>query len=289
MKSTNTERAVAAAISTASALGLAVDDAVVLNDSNRFVIRLMPCDTVARVTPTTHHAGHQVSPEREVEVVRQLMRTDSPVAGLDARVEPRIVEQDGFKIAFWTHCEGIQSPPIPPADYARALERMHAGLRKIEVTTPHAMDRVAAVQQDVASRDVTSDLTDADRRFLANMLRDLRGAIASRQAPEQLLHGEPHSGNVLSTIDGPLLIDFENTCHGPLEYDLGWVPKEVADRYSGADQDLIGECRGLVLAMVTAYRWRHDDQHPSGRKSGFVFLDVLRNGPPWPALDDVTW
>lgn len=289
MESTKTERAVAAAMSTASALGLAVDDAVVLNDSNRFVVRLMPCDTVARVTPTTHHAGHQVSPEREVEVVRQLVRTDSPVAGLDARVEPRVVVQDGFKIAFWTYCEWIQSPPILPAHYARALERMHAGLRRIAVPTPHAMDRVAAVQHGVATRDVTPDLTDADRGFLANMLRDLRESIASREAPEQLLHGEPHSGNVLNTNDGPLLIDFENTCHGPVEYDLGWIPKDVADRYSGADQDLIGECRGLVLAMVTAYRWRDDDQHPSGRKSGFVFLDVLRDGPPWPALDDVTW
>jgi aminoglycoside phosphotransferase (APT) family kinase protein len=289
MESTKTERAVAAAMSTASALGLAVDDAIVLNDSNRFVIRLMPCDTVARVTPTTHHAGHQVSVEREIEVVRQLAQTDSPVAGLDARVEPRIVVQDGFKIAFWTYCESIQSLPIPPVDYAQALERLHAGLRQIEVTTPHAMDRVVAVQQDVASRDVTPDLTDADRDFLANMLRDLRASITSQQVPEQLLHGEPHSGNVLSTNDGPLLIDFENTCHGPVEYDLGWVPKEVGDCYSDADQDLVGECRGLVLAMVAAYRWRHDDQHPSGRESGVAFLNVLRDGPPWPALDDVVW
>ena len=67
-------RAVAAAISTASALGLAVDDAVVLSDSNRLVVRLTPCDVVARVTPITHFA----SAEREVELVRRLARDGQP-------------------------------------------------------------------------------------------------------------------------------------------------------------------------------------------------------------------
>jgi aminoglycoside phosphotransferase (APT) family kinase protein len=289
MESAEARRAVAAAMSTASALDLAVGDAVVLNDSNRLVVRLTPSDTVARVTPMTHHAGHQVSPEREVEVVNRLAQTESPVAALDARVEPRVFVRDGFKITLWAYCEPMPSSPIPPVDYAQALGRLHAGLAQVEVTTPHAMDRVAAVEQDVASRDVTADLAETDRTFLANTLRDLRRSIVNRHAPEQLLHGEPHPGNVLVTKNGPLFIDFENTAHGPVEYDLGWVPKEVGDRYSGADQDLVGECRGLVLAMVAAYRWRRDDQHPSGRESGVAFLKVLRDGPPWPALDDVTW
>src|SRR5687767_469991 len=87
MQAAEARRAVAAAMSTASALGLAVDDAVVLNDSNRLVVRLTPCDVVARVTPMTHHAG---SAEQEVELVRQLAKTDSPVAALDARVEQRV-------------------------------------------------------------------------------------------------------------------------------------------------------------------------------------------------------
>lgn len=51
MESGEARRAVAAAMSTASALGLAADDAVVLNGSNRFVVRLLPCDKVARVSP----------------------------------------------------------------------------------------------------------------------------------------------------------------------------------------------------------------------------------------------
>lgn len=285
MEAAAARRAVDAAISTVSSLDLTVNDAVVLSDSNRLVVHLTPCDIVARVTPVTHFA----SAEREVELVKRLMQTDSPVAALEARVHPRVFVRGGFKITLWTHYEPVQARVPPPADYAQALESLHAGLRQLDLTTPHVMDRVAATQRDVASRDVTPDLADADRVLLANTLRDLRQSIVDRRPPEQLLHGEPHPWNVLNTKNGPLFIDFENTAEGPVEYDIAWVPEEVGERYPNADEDLVGDCRGVVLAIIATHRWSRDDQHPSGRPSGFAFLDALRDGPPWPALDDVTW
>jgi hypothetical protein len=282
MQAAEARRAVAAAMSTASAFDLAVDDAVVLSDSNRLVVRLMPCDIVARVTPVAWFG----SAEREVELVRRLAETDSPVAGLEPRVEPRVFERDGFEIAMWTYLEPVRRM-LPPGAYAQALARLHAGLRQVDVTAPHVMDRVAATQQDVANRDVTPDLTETDRTLLADTLRDLRGSIVNRRAAEQLLHGEPHPWNVLDTKDGPLFIDFENAAHGPVEYDLAWVPRAVSERYPDADQDLVGECRGVVLAIIAMHRWRRDDEHPSGRQSGVDFLNALREGPPWRPLDDV--
>lgn len=278
----------AAARSTASALGLAVDGAVVLNDSNRLVVRLTPCDVVARVAPLTHHAGHQASVGREVEVVRRLAATGSPVAGLAPGVEPRVVVRDGFEIALWTYFAPA-GRVLAPDGYARALADLHAGLRQVDVPAPHGMEPVAAVQHDVASRDVTPDLADADRFLLTGTLRDLRASIADRRTPEQLLHGEPHPWNVLDTEHGPLFTDFENTARGPVEYDLAWTPAEVVALYPGVDADLLDECRGLVLAMIAAYRWRHDDDHPSGRPSGIAFLTALRSGPPWPPCNEVTW
>ncbi|MDX2970439.1 phosphotransferase family protein [Kribbella solani] len=285
MEATDVRRAVVAARSTASDLGLAVDDAIVLSDSNRLVIRLMPCDTVARVTPTTHFA----SAEQEVELVRRLARTGSPVAPLEPRVEPRVFVRDGFKIALWAYVEPVRSRMLPPAEYAWTLARLHAGLRRIEVTTPHFMDRVASTRRDVASRDITPDLTDPDRTLLADTLHDLGQSIVNRRGAEQLLHGEPHPLNILDTKSGPLFIDFENTARGPVEYDLAWVPSEVSRHHPDADHDLVGACRGVVLAIVATHRWSVGDQHPSGRESGVAFLRVLREGPPWPALDEVVW
>jgi hypothetical protein len=66
MQASELPRAVAAARSTASALDLTVDDAIVLQDSNRLVLRLMPCDVVARVAPM----AYQASAEFEVELAR---------------------------------------------------------------------------------------------------------------------------------------------------------------------------------------------------------------------------
>jgi len=67
------------------------------------------------------------------------------------------------------------------------------------------------------------------------------------------------------------------------------VPKEVGERYPNADEDLVGDCRGVVLAIIATHRWSRGDRHPSGRISGLAFLKALRDGPPWPALDDVAW
>ena len=160
-------------------------------------------------------------------------------------------------------------------------------MRTLDVTAPHFTDRVAEAQQLVASRDRTPALADADRELLSHTLRSLTRAIERRGAPEQLLHGEPHPGNVLSTKNGLRFIDLETCCRGPVEFDLAHVPEEVSERYPDADQDLLRECRILVLAMVAAWRWDPGDQFPNGQRAGRELLRALREGPPLPALDIV--
>jgi hypothetical protein len=160
-------------------------------------------------------------------------------------------------------------------------------MRKLDVTTPHFTDRVAEAQQLVASRDLTPALADADRELLSDALRTSRRAIEDRGAPEQLLHGEPHPGNVLRTKDVPLFIDLETCCRGPVEFDLAHVPKGVSEHYPGADQELLEECRGLVLAMVAAWRCDPGDRFPNGQRAARELLNALREGPPYPTLDTV--
>jgi aminoglycoside phosphotransferase (APT) family kinase protein len=269
-------------MSIASALGLTVDDAVVLQNSNKLAVRLLPCDVLARVAPLAHQVA-----QFEVDLAQRLAETACPVAALEPRVAPRAYERDGFVVTLWTYYPSVTAPGVAPADYANALERLHAGMRKLDVATPHFADRVAEAQQLVASRDQTPALADADRELLSSRLSSLRRTIAERGAAEQVLHGEPHPGNVLSTNDGPLFIDLETCCRGPVEFDLAHVPGEVTQHYPGADQELLGECRALVLAMVAAWRWDAGDQFPNGRRVGRELVSTLREGPPWPALDEV--
>ncbi len=272
------QRAVTAAISTARTLGLQADDALVLQNSNKLALRLLPCDAFARVTPMARQVA-----QLEVDLAGRLAELRSPAAALDPRVPRRVYERDGFAVTLWTYYASA-TPEVAPADFAQALWRLHAGMRQIEVATPHFTDRVAEAEHLLADRDQTPELADADRAFLGGALKSLRRTIIERGAPEQLLHGEPHSANVLSTKIGALFVDLETCCRGPVEFDLAHAPEAVIEHYPDVDQALLSDCRALVLAMVTAWRWDADDQFPNGRYWGRHFIHALRMGPPWPSL-----
>src|SRR6266536_3304017 len=130
MDASELPRAVAACRAVAAACDLRVDDAVVLNDSNRLVVHLQPCDVLARVAPRARQNGAEV----EVEVARRLAETGAPLATLDPRVEPRVYEQDDFAVTLWTYYEPVPPHHIAPDAYASALERLHAGMRQAELT-----------------------------------------------------------------------------------------------------------------------------------------------------------
>ena len=272
MRASDVPRVVAAARSIASVLDLRVDDAVVLQDSNRLAVHLLPCDVLARVAYVAHQAGAAF----EVEVARRLAATESPVAALEPRVEPRVYVRDGFVITLWTYYEPASPRDVVPSEYAQALARLHAGMRQIDVPAPHFTDRVAEAQHLVGNRALTPELADVDRELLSTTLRSLRRAIGNRGAAEQLLHGEPHPGNLLRTKNGLLFIDLETCCRGPVEFDIAHMPDEVSAHYPDADQDLLRQCRVLMLAMIATWRWDRDDQLPNGRRLGTEWLSQLR-------------
>ncbi|MER6915819.1 aminoglycoside phosphotransferase family protein [Streptomyces sp. NPDC000594] len=246
MEATEITRAITAATSVAASCGLPVDDAIVLHNSNKVALRLTPCDVLARVAPV----GREVA-RFEVELAQRFARAGCPTGLLEPRVDPLVYTHDGFAVTLWTYYEPV-TPRIPPVDCARALERLHAGMREIDVASPRFTDRVAEAEGIVADPRRSPELADTDRAFLSGTLAGLRRAIEERGAVEQLLHGEPHPGNVLGTANGPLFIDFETCCRGPVEFDLAHVTEAVGEHYPNVDQGLLDDCRQLVLAMVAA-------------------------------------
>lgn len=271
MKASEFSRAVAAARSAATSAGLAADDVTVLHDSNKLTLRLLPGDVLARVAPV----GHQVA-RFEVELARRLAEAGCPVGVLEPRAEPRVHEHEGFVVTLWTYYEPVEPREVSPADYADALARLHAGMRAVDVAVPPITDRIERARRFVADRARTPALTEADRELLGDTLRDLTRVVGERGGAGQLLHGEPHPGNVLSTAHGPLFIDLETCCHGPVEFDLAHAPEEVGAHYPAADQELLRACRLLVLAIVTTWRWDREDQFPDGRRLGREWLAQIR-------------
>ena len=279
MEAALVSRGMAAATSLARVQGLRVSEVVVIQNSNKLALRLLPCDVFARVALP----GDEVF-ALEVEFAQRLAAIASPVAGLEPRVDPRVYEDDGFALTLWTHHETVTPAQVSPSEYARALHGLHTGMRSVDIAAPHFMERVAQAERLVANRDESPALDDDDRQLLLTTLQNARQDVHSRTVAEQLLHGEPHPGNVLNTPDGPLFIDLETCCHGPIEFDVAHAPAEVSGHYPDVDQVLLEDCRRLVLAMVAAWRWDVRDQHPNGRQHGRRILTLLRNGPPWPAL-----
>jgi hypothetical protein len=70
MQVSEVSRAVVAAMSVASSVDLTVDDAIVLHDSNKLTVRVMPCDVLARVAPVAHQVA-----QFEVELAQQLLES----------------------------------------------------------------------------------------------------------------------------------------------------------------------------------------------------------------------
>ncbi|MER7401014.1 phosphotransferase [Streptomyces sp. NPDC000070] len=257
MEPSELRRAVEAGRATASELGLRVDDVIVVNNSDRVALRLVPCDVLARVAPL----GHLADSEFEVKVARRLADVDAPVAELEPRAAPRVYVRDAFAISLWTYYEPVATE-ISPADYADVLLRHHAALRQVELDAPHFTDRVAGALREVNDRERSPEVSDADRELLSSTLSELSAAISVNKADDQLLHGEPHPGNLLNTKKGPLFVDLATCCRGPVEFDLAHAPDEVEQHYEGTDRDLIHRCRAVNWAMFSAWRWRQEDQMP---------------------------
>jgi hypothetical protein len=272
MKESDIPHAVETAVAVAATAGLAVDDATVIHASNRIAVRLLPAGVLARVA----YDAQQAIAEFEVEIARRLAEAGCPVGTLDPRVEPRPHLRDGFAVTLWTYYESQPSIGMAPQEYAQALLQLHEGMRQLELPAPHFTDRVAEAQSSLRDRARTPELGDADRQLLNETLEALTASITNRGAAEQLLHGEPHPGNLLLTPKGPLFVDLQTCCRGPVEFDIAHTNENVWEHYPGANTDALIECRSLMLAMVTTWRWDRDDQLPNGRQLAKEWLGQLR-------------
>jgi hypothetical protein len=140
MNRTETERAITATTALSSELGLVVAEARVVCNSNKLGLRLLPCDSFARVAVSRQEAFRF-----EIEIAQRLSENGSDY------------EQPGIDPAATT--------------YANALERLHAGMAQLDVIAPHFGDRVTEAEQLLRSNDRTPRLKETDRELLLETLR----------------------------------------------------------------------------------------------------------------------
>lgn len=271
MQASQRDRAVAAATEIATSSGLPVDDAVVLHASNALTLRLLPCDVVARVS-----ARDVEQAQRELDLAATLAAV-APVVAPDPRVPARAQVRGEFVVTFWAH--EVDSGQLPtPDDYAHGLLLLHQEMRSPDLTldAPRFTGRVDAARTLLLDRTRTPDAPDDVRGTVLDALASAVATIDRAGRPEQLLHGEPHPGNVLSTPAGLRFVDWETCCRGPVELDVAHAPDEVAQHYPGLDPAVLHACRIVVYALIVTWRWDRDDRLPDRERLARVWFAELQ-------------
>jgi Phosphotransferase enzyme family len=284
-------RPLEAAVSLARAHGLAVDEPVVLRDLSNLLVHLRPAPVVARVATTTAaaRAGGLDWLEREVELARFLVTRGAPVVAPAAELPPGPHLNEGWAITFWHHVDHDPDRPPPGAEVGAALRVLHEELEPYPAELPGLDAMLDEVERLIGHLEGTDGLLQGDLERLRSALERSRAGIAAAGLPERALHGDAHAGNLLSTSSGPLWTDLEDTCRGPVEWDLaclvasarvlGLEAKRSAEAFAAYGHDPADpglepfvDARSLQTAAWTAFM---AERHPHLRERARLWLDAL--------------
>ncbi|MEX5721441.1 phosphotransferase, partial [Geodermatophilus maliterrae] len=211
-------RAVAAATAVAAAHGVRSAGAEVLHDGVNVVVHLTPAPVVARVATLTpllrpDPARHF---SREVAVAGALTAAGAAVVPPSDLLPPGPHVHDGLVLSLWRHVEVLPAAP-GPAEVGAALAALHdvlAGLPATGTPLDTPLDDLAAFTERAGAWGVPA----AVRGRMVERVDRLRPRLAG--APVRPLHGDAHPGNLLATPGGWRWTDLEDTCAGPVGWDL---------------------------------------------------------------------
>jgi hypothetical protein len=264
--------AVSAAIRVAAEYGLLTEDPVVLQATNNVVVWLRPNEVVAKVGTSLDGAENLV---REYTVAVALASKNAPIAPPLMGTEPSRDPDTDLVVTLWTRLDHDPELEVAPTDIAMALRRLHDELARTHGAQPSfkvAVHRARAILDDdrlmaAPSREDRSTLRRAIDRLLREM--DAHGYV------EQLLHGEPHRGNLLATPMGLRWVDLGGVCVGPLEWDLAFIPDQAGPAFPTADPELLGLARTLTSACVATWCWLRPEVDEM-RRHGELHLERVR-------------
>lgn len=232
------DRALAACLAVAARHGVRVTDPVVLKRSCNLVVRLAPAPIVARVTTLTRavHPDPKANAERELSVVRHLVAVGAPVVPPSPLLPVGPHVEDDLVMTFWQEVPHDPTLRLAPDAIEPLLRGLHAKL----ATYPGPLPFLGPPSGDARSALMTALHHGALPVDEATFLLDLRdrleprlAAYADRAVP---LHGDAHAGNLLVGPNGPVWIDFEETCSGPPEWDFTCLHQQEVGGWEALDE-----------------------------------------------------
>lgn len=202
-----------------------------LKDGSNLVVHLRPAPVVLRVATLTGRVRLDPWPylEREVALVGFLAAEGAPVMRPSELVEPGPHLVAGWALTAWGFVEGSAAPAPSPVAAFRALDTLHAALRRfpgsLPLLNPAGDDLDRALRMCLETGLLEADEV-ADRAELRDELRERLLEVAPDVQP---LHGDAFARNALMSPAGPIWIDLEDCCSGPLIWDLATLVKRDPD------------------------------------------------------------
>jgi len=228
----------------------------VIQETNNVVVRLSP-DIIAKVGRWPHSAD---ALRREHAVAMHLAAAGALVGPPVADVGPFVDDATGFVVTIWHALDIDPEKGVAPAEAARELRAIHEHLARYDGTLPDVREHVELARAALDNDDAMAALPPPGRDILRGAIDSLTDRVAEPAAVMQVLHGEPHLGNVLATRDGPRWIDFEGACVGPLEWDVAFLPAEAEHVFDDRiDARRMALARTLISACVATWCWVRAD------------------------------
>jgi len=237
----------AAAQAVARAHGVACDEAVRIAAGSNVLVHLKPAPVVARVMTATAvlHDDAEQWLAREVAVGAFVAeRSDVAVSPSDI-LPPGPHEQDGLWMTLWKFVpHDPQALPPEPRELGRSLRRLHAVLADFPGHLPPLSETRDWLKRLLSELHPSPWLPRQDIDGLRSELDALTPAVFESSLPAQALHGDTSMGNLLRTESGPVWIDLEDVCAGPVAWDVaGLVTSARAD----------GQSETFIEELLAAY------------------------------------
>jgi len=166
-------------------------------------------------------------------------RTDVVVAPSDI-LPPGPHEQDGLWMTMWKFVShDAQALPPEPRQLGCSLRRLHAVLADFQGDLAALSETRDWLKRLLAELRSSPLLTRQDIHWLRSELDALTPTVFESSLPTQALHGDISMSNLLRTESGPVWIDLEDVCAGPVAWDIAGLVTSARAR--GHDATFIEE------------------------------------------------
>jgi Ser/Thr protein kinase RdoA (MazF antagonist) len=237
---------------------------------------LLPAEQLVSKVSTSTLGGHGGDAlERELRLGQHLAEHGAAIAH---PARPEIAgphNHRGMTLTFWRHHEPQARPSDADVELGEALSGFHAALAGVATALPSLAERFDRAAELFKAPSATPDLAETDRRAAAPAHSRLRALVDSLDSAIAL-HGEPHEDNVIWTESGPLLIDFEAACAGPVEWDLAYLPDASLSAFPDRDDEAVAKLRSGVSFCVAAWCWANPARAPEVAAAARFHVDAFR-------------